>query len=336
MNATAPPAVGSHGMADVRNQRFGLVALLVAMASCGFVSAADATLPGRNGLLAFSRQSRTCDTERNVFTVRPDGTRLRRLTSYECQTDTSALGPAWSPSGARLLYTKSVAAHPFGNPAPPPKAVVMRPDGSAAHVVAEGFATAWGPGGELAWSAGAPNTSIYVGPFENPHERYIAPGFEAAWAPDGTELAVVDSAQGAEACVSLTIYDAVTGARKRVLVEAREENGRCVNGAISPDWSPDGSRLAFSGTGSREVTKDNYDIYVIRRDGTRLRRLTRGNGAHSSPVWSPDGRLIAYVAPNRPPPARYQSDLYVMRRDGSHKRLVVPRAASPSWRPRPR
>ena len=38
----------------------------------------------------------------------------------------------------------------------------------------------------------------------------------------------------------------------------------------SPDWSPDGRRIAFVGTG----TNDTYDLYIINADGTGLRQLT--------------------------------------------------------------
>ena len=312
----------------VRHRRLGVGALLAGTVLCVFASTAGATLPGRNGLLAFSSRPTACDLTTDVFTVRSDGTRLRRVVSYPCPSNTSALRPAWSPSGARLLHVKSVASYP----GPPPEAVVMRPNGSGAHVVAQGFALGWGPAARLAWTFGG---EIYVGPFENPRERHIAAGAQAAWSPDGAELAVTGSPPNREGCSALSIYDALTAARKRVLVQPRAQADGCVNGAISPDWSPDGRWVAFSGTGSRSVTKDNYDIYVIRRNGTGLRRLTRGDGAHSTPVWSPDGRSIAYVAPSRPPPARYQSDLYVMRRNGSHKRRIARRATSPSWQPRP-
>jgi Tol biopolymer transport system component len=35
------------------------------------------------------------------------------------------------------------------------------------------------------------------------------------------------------------------------------------------------------------------DVYVMRADGSSVRRLTRGGG--ELPTWSPDGRFIAYA-----------------------------------------
>ena len=47
------------------------------------------------------------------------------------------------------------------------------------------------------------------------------------------------------------------------------------------------------------------DIYVMRPDGSGVKRLTRIRG--STPAWSPDGRYIVFSAPG----------LFVMRTDGS-------------------
>ena len=69
---------------------------------------------------------------------------------------------------------------------------------------------------------------------------------------------------------------------------------RLTNGlsARSPSWSPDGSRIAFSGGGGLP------SLYVINRDGSGLTELLAGA---SSPdtirggiAWSPDGETIAF------------------------------------------
>ena len=62
----------------------------------------------------------------------------------------------------------------------------------------------------------------------------------------------------------------------------------------APDWSPDGSRLAFYAQGT-----DSLSLWVAERDGT-ARVVARGlNGAFGTPfAWMPDSRsLIAYIVP---------------------------------------
>lgn len=54
-----------------------------------------------------------------------------------------------------------------------------------------------------------------------------------------------------------------------------------------PVWSPDGALLAFAAKG-----ESAWSIFVVRRDGTGLRRVVAGR----SPSWSPDGARIVFAA----------------------------------------
>jgi Tol biopolymer transport system component len=62
---------------------------------------------------------------------------------------------------------------------------------------------------------------------------------------------------------------------------------RVAGGAQSPPtWSPDGQRLAFA---------RHEGIYVVRPDGSGLRRVAAALEGGFEPVWSPDGQRLAYV-----------------------------------------
>jgi Tol biopolymer transport system component len=92
--------------------------------------------------------------------------------------------------------------------------------------------------------------------------------------------------------------------------------------ADDPNFSPDGSRLAF--------TRIGEGLFAVKPDGTGLRRLT-GGADDRYPVWSPNGTAIAFLQPYR-----NELRLYVMRADGrkQHRLRFTPaRASRPSWTP---
>src|SRR5262249_46790611 len=75
-------------------------------------------------------------------------------------------------------------------------------------------------------------------------------------------------------------------------------------GDFRPAWSPDGKWLAFSS--ERDSPKDarrlvslgrsapHSALFIVRPDGTGLRRLTDPQIISGSPSWSPDGNRLAY------------------------------------------
>jgi len=64
----------------------------------------------------------------------------------------------------------------------------------------------------------------------------------------------------------------------------------------NPAWSPDGHWLAFIGTELRNINGGTYgypDIYTVKADGTKLKRLTfMPQYFKSNLSWSPDGKFI--------------------------------------------
>src|SRR5947207_2921424 len=55
-----------------------------------------------------------------------------------------------------------------------------------------------------------------------------------------------------------------------------------------PDWSPDGTRIAF-----QSARSGNSDIWTVRPAGGGLRRVTKSESEDRDPAWSPDGTRIA-------------------------------------------
>jgi Tol biopolymer transport system component len=96
-----------------------------------------------------------------------------------------------------------------------------------------------------------------------------------------------------------------------------------------PDWSPDGRWLAFA---------HRCAIWVVRADGTGLRRVTGGTTCAQTPAWSPDGRWLAFSDVFRRSGVRVNAAVALVRLDGTGLRHVSRRDdglfiedAAPAW-----
>jgi Tol biopolymer transport system component len=126
-----------------------------------------------------------------------------------------------------------------------------------------------------------------------------------AWSPDGTKIAFVDESEAA-----LVVTNAMTGQTVFRTPVATDSDAVSTVDSMTmggPDWSPDGTRIAFvcwDGAGD--------EVCVIGADGKGRRQVTRleplttsgpnpalGATATSNvgpPAWSPNGQLLAVAA----------------------------------------
>jgi TolB protein len=98
-------------------------------------------------------------------------------------------------------------------------------------------------------------------------------------------------------------------------------------GAVYPEaprWSPEGERIVYVGEGS------SGQLYVMRADGTGVRRVTHDGWDYNYPAWSPNGRRIVFVRGNA---SGY--GIWAMNVNGTGLRRLtdVPSDASPAWSP---
>lgn len=93
----------------------------------------------------------------------------------------------------------------------------------------------------------------------------------------------------------------------------------------TPEYSPDGSRIAFTSSRSGFM-----EIWTVQADGTQATQLTTFAGPHTTlPRWSPDGKWIAFQSY-----ARGNADIYVISSDGGSPYRLTDDAAhdmAPSW-----
>lgn len=97
----------------------------------------------------------------------------------------------------------------------------------------------------------------------------------------------------------------------------------------SPEWSPDGSRVAFVGGPSGTA-----DIYVVDADGGNLRQVTATPACEDTPTWSPDGQHLV-AASKLGCKDDLSSSLVLLNSDGSGgpQPIVKAPALWPDWSP---
>ena len=88
-------------------------------------------------------------------------------------------------------------------------------------------------------------------------------------------------------------------------------------------WSPDGKRIVFMRVGPHRF---NGDLYVMRADGSHVRRLTSTRRwGEGYPSFSPNGRKIVFE--------RIGVGIFVMRLDDLRTRFVTTGGYAPAWAP---
>jgi Tol biopolymer transport system component len=88
-----------------------------------------------------------------------------------------------------------------------------------------------------------------------------------------------------------------------------------------PSFSPDGKTIVYE----RDIAEGNNGVWIMRSDGTRLRRVTRSpfGCCDTDPNFAPNGKLISFVRVKQDGVAQA---LFVVRRDGSGLRQLTPYA----------
>jgi TolB protein len=247
------------------------------------------------------------DNFQDVWSINANGTGLTRLTH--------ARGPdfdaTWSPDGTLIAFRSERNGHP--------EIWLMNADGSRQRRLANGLSPAWSPdGSSIAYASPGRDPrpplsglSIMNADGSGQHRVPHTDGGEyPSWSPDGKRIAFNSNLSGDH-----VMYTVSADGSGLVNLSSAGEGWQV-------DWSPDGRSILFT---SHRDHPDNYaDVYVMRPDGSGVKRLTHARAY--TPAWSPDGSHIVFCAPG----------LFVMRAGGTGIESLpvdgLGETALPDWR----
>lgn len=245
-----------------------------------------ASFPGGPGLLAFATD-RTGNYE--IYSMD-----LATGTQINLTNNTGHdLLPTWSAAGDKIAFvsTRSGSSEIY----------TMNSDGSNVVRVTNNFfldtAPTWSPdGSKVAFTSYRDgNFDVYVANLDGTNQLRLTSGTSShmspSWSPDGTRIAFVGNTTGSP---EIFVMNA-DGTNVAQLTS--------VGGAGGPDWSSDGSKMAFDHAG---------DVYSIQLDGAGLTNWTASSSTEILPTWSPDGTKMTYASN-----AGGSWDVYVLPLDGS-------------------
>jgi Tol biopolymer transport system component len=106
------------------------------------------------------------------------------------------------------------------------------------------------------------------------------------------------------------------GSRGRRIVKNRQSAKR-------PRVSPDRTWVAFDGAPPGKPVMSDFDVQVVRLNGTGLHTLTNSSDWDLDAQWSPDGNWLSFTRNPPSPIDCSNSSVWIMRRDGSDLRRIV-------------
>jgi dipeptidyl aminopeptidase/acylaminoacyl peptidase len=227
----------------------------------------------------------------SIWMTATDGTRAPWQFTTAPQSSSS---PRWSPDGKSLAFLSS---RPESGPAP--------------------------AGTSSTGAAEPPRAQVYLLSMSGGEARRITNLKNGAgvfrWSPDGTRLVVVgrigpsdskgdsrdrsdvrhyknssykfnDTGWFDDRRAHFWVVDVKSGEAKQI-TEGNDWNDS------DPQWSPDGTRLAFvsNRTGKEYDENRNTDVWVISAEGGKLTKISDHDESDNQPRWSPDGKWIAFT-----------------------------------------
>jgi TolB protein len=276
-----------------RGMRVLLLGIVLALAvSCISIllaspKEAEASFPGKNGLLAFSR----LDGDVEIYTSYLDGSSLNQRTNAEGFSGE----PDWSADGTKIAF----ASTRDGNSEIYVKDITtgktsqltddIDPEGSVGAALELGEPQ-WSPDGtKIAFNGGYISGELFCSPVfvmnaDGSDVKTLIGGCNQTiledWSPDGSAIAfnIID-----RNCHNPDIWVLKLDALEPT--SFTNITNTCEHNEYEVDWKPNGKKMTFS--------RDN-DVWKMNPDGSQKDRLTFSGGL--APIWSPNARKILFYS----------------------------------------
>jgi TolB protein len=299
-----------------------VLAIIAAVGMALMVPAtAKATFPGDSGRIVFSSDRGGVQFEYQLFSIRADGTDVRRLTHLP---GLAAVYPNTSPDGRRVVFEGDDVNGTIDS-----ELFVVSASGGQSHQLTHNRGLdsdpAWSPNGQRivfchsSSSSSPPN--LYVMDADGRDVRRLTADTphdcEPQWSPNGQWIAFASDRAGASQSAVYLIRPG-GGSVRRVTPLGLD--------AGDPNWRPDGRVLVFES----HVSSPHSSLYTIGVSRSNLQRLTAGPHSENDlfPSYAPGGGRIAFYSDRSG-----ESHIWVMGADGSDPHDITPESHAISFAP---
>jgi TolB protein len=207
----------------------------------------------------------------DIYTAKPDGSDLRRLTDYGVYTAEAVV----SPDGRRVVFTSLKDGDL--------DIYTMNVDGTNVRrlTTTPGYDGGpwWSPDGtQIAYRAWHPTDSTLATYQALLRERLVRPNRMELWVMNAD------------------------GSGQRQITQLGGAN-------FGPSWTHDGKHLIFS-SNYKQPRSGNFDLYLVALDGSGLEQVTTHAAFDGFPMFSPDGRSVVWAS-NRHGTTPTETDLFI-------------------------
>ena len=249
----------------------------------GIVPAADrSTLRGR---IAYSTLAG------DIWVMNADGIGRRRLTRSGAGND---FDPSWSPRARAIVFRTSRGHYVPDRAGRGAEGIFVVDVRTKRQREIEprtgGLFPDWSPNGALiAFSGlrGRTGDSVHVMTPRGRHVRDLGgsgAGECAEWSPDGERIAYCGHDGDGNWATWVMNRD---GSERRQLTHPVPSSPPGSGGDYPGAWSPDGSQIVYT---SRQ--QGDFDLFLMKGDGTDRRRLTNWPGGDGASAWLPSGQIV--------------------------------------------